>query len=455
MKLYDALILGFGKGGKTLAGALAAAGQQVALVERDPNMYGGTCINVGCIPSKSMIGSAKASAALGGDFEARSERYAAAVAERGRVTALLRKKNFDKLNDNPSVDVLTGTAEFSGEKTVRVTYPDGRTEELTAARIFLNTGAVPFLAPIEGAAESRFVRISETLMSLPTLPKRLLILGGGYIGMEFASMYAHFGSSVTVVQDGEVFLPREDAEIAAAVLARLEKLGVRVLRSARTQRIRDLADCAAVEIETADGPLTLEAETVLLATGRRPNAAVLHPERAGVALTPRGAIQVDEHLRTTAPGIWAMGDVADGLQFTYISLDDSRIVRSDVLGDGSRTTRNRGAVPYSVFLDPPFSRVGLSEKEAREQGYAVRVLRLPAAAIPKAQVLRETDGLLKAVVEEGTGKILGAHLFCQESHEIINLVKMAMDAGLPASALQNQIFTHPTMAEALNDLFAD
>lgn len=267
-------------------------------------------------------------------------------------------------------------------------------------------------------------------------------------------MYANFGAEVTVLQDGGVFLPREDAEIAAAVRQRLEKQGVRVLTDIKVLGIRDADGFAEVSIESAGAARTLLAEAVLLATGRRPNAAALHPERAGVGLTERGAVRTDEHLRTTAQGIWAMGDVVGGLQFTYISLDDFRIVKSDVLGDGSRTTANRGAVPYSVFLDPPFSRVGLSEQEARDRGLHVRVARLPAAAIPKAQVLRETDGLLKAVIDADTGLILGAHLFCAESHEIINLVKLAMDAKLPYTVLRDQIFTHPTMAEALNDLFA-
>jgi pyruvate/2-oxoglutarate dehydrogenase complex dihydrolipoamide dehydrogenase (E3) component len=207
-------------------------------------------------------------------------------------------------------------------------------------------------------------------------------------------------------------------------------------------------------VRTPQGEAHLAADAVLVATGRRPNLEGLRPEAAGIALTERGAVQTDEHLRTTAPNIWAMGDVVGGLQFTYISLDDFRIVKSDVLGDGSRTTRNRGAVPYSVFLDPPFSRVGLTEKEARQQGRSVKIARLPVAAIPKAQVLSNPTGLLKAVIDAETNQILGAHLFCEESHELINLVKLAMDAGIPYPVLRDGIYTHPTMSEALNELFA-
>lgn len=209
-----------------------------------------------------------------------------------------------------------------------------------------------------------------------------------------------------------------------------------------------------IPVETPQGPEELSAETILAATGRRPNVEGLNLKAAGVELTGRGAVQTDERLHTTAPHIWAMGDVTGGLQFTYISLDDFRIVKSQLLGDGLRTTANRGAVPYSVFLDPAFSRVGLSEQEARDRGYEIKVAKLPAAAIPKAQVLRNPIGLLKAVIDAKTDEILGVHLFCEESYEMINIVKLAMDAGLPYTVLRDSIYTHPTMSEALNDLFA-
>lgn len=453
MTRFDALIIGFGKGGKTLAGALAGAGKSVALIERSEKMYGGTCINVGCIPSKSLVHSAARSAAQGGSFEERAERYAAAVEEKARLTGMLRKKNFDKLDGNPNVTVMTGTASFLDGHRVKVRAGESELV-LEGAQIFLNTGARPFLPPIPGLTDSRQVYVSETLLDLKRLPRELLIVGGGYIGMEFASIYTNFGSRVTVVQDGSVFLPREDGEIARAVRESLERRGVRILLSSRVTSIRDQGERTRAAVETERGPETLEADAVLVATGRRPNVEGLHLELAGVELTDRGAVRTDEELHTTAPDIWAMGDVVGGLQFTYISLDDYRIVKSQVLGQGERTTKNRGAVPYSVFLDPPFSRVGLSEEEALEQGYRVKVARLPAAAIPKAQVLQKPEGLLKAVVDAETNRILGVHLFCEESHELINLIKLAMDAGLSYTVLRDAVYTHPTMAEALNDLFA-
>ena len=453
MRQVDAAVIGFGKGGKTLAGAFAAAGKTVALVEKSPKMYGGTCINVACIPTKSLVHSAALSAAQGGTFSERAARYATAVDEKDRVTGLLRSKNYRKLADLPNVEVVDGTASFADATHLTVAKPDGTRETIEAAQAFINTGARPFVPPIPGVDGPR-VHVSETLLDVRTLPERLVIIGGGYIGMEFASMYANFGSQVTVVQNEDAFLPREDAEIAAAGLDSVEGRGIRVIRGAGVRRIDDEADQAVVTVEISGAEERLPADAVLVATGRRPNVDGLNLEAAGVELTERGAVRTDEHLRTTAPNIWALGDVAGGLQFTYISLDDSRIVKADVLGDGARTTANRGTVPYSVFLDPPLSRAGMTEQEARAAGFDVKVAKLPAAAIPKAQLLQKPTGLLKAVVDAGTGRILGAHLFCEESYEMINTIKLAMDAGLPYQVLRDAVYTHPTMSEAFNDLFA-
>lgn len=452
MKKYDNIIIGFGKGGKTLAGALTKAGQSVALIERDPNMYGGTCINVACIPTKSLEYSARMSAAQGGDFAGKTERYRAAVAGKNRLTAMLRQKNYDKVIA-AGAEVYTGVAAFVDEHHIAVAYADGSAEELEGARFFLNTGSRPFVPPIKGLADSKFVYTSETLMSRDVLPKRLAIIGGGYIGLEFSSYFTNFGSEVTVIQNGDTFIPREDREVAKSVLDSLTARGVHVLQSTATKEVRDENDHAVLVLEYNGTEMLVEADAILVATGRRPNLADLNLEAAGVELTSRGAVKTDEHLCTSVPHIWAMGDVAGGLQFTYISLDDFRIVKSQLLGDGSRTTANRGEVPYTVFLDPPLSRVGLSEEEALQKGYEIKIARLAAGAIPKAQVLQKPTGLLKAIVNAEDGMILGAHFFCAESQEMINLVKLCMDANLPYTVLRDNIFNHPTMSEALNDLF--
>ncbi len=452
MKRFDNIIIGFGKGGKTLAGTLAGAGQSVALIEKDSGMYGGTCINVACIPTKSLEHSARMSAAQGGNFEEKAARYTAAVAEKRRLTGALRQKNYDKAV-SAGVTVLTGAAAFLDDHRISVTYPDGSAEELYGEKFFLNTGARPFVPPIEGLQNNPFVYTSESLMEREELPRRLAIIGGGYIGLEFSSYFTNFGSQVTVIQDGEAFIPREDEEVAQSVLESLTSRGVQILRGVKTQSVRALDQEAVLTLETQTGTKELAVDAILVATGRRPNVEGLQLDKAGVKLTQRGAVETDEHLRTGVPHIWAMGDVVGGLQFTYISLDDFRIVKSHLLGDGSRTTENRGAVPYTVFLDPPLSRVGLSEGEARQGGFDVKIAKLPAAAIPKANVLRQPTGLLKVIVDANTNLILGAHLFCAESHEMINLIKLCMDAKLPYTALRDGIFNHPTMSEALNDLF--
>ena len=449
----DAVIIGFGKGGKTMAGALGAAGKKVALIEKSDRMYGGTCINVGCIPTKSLVYRAGLAAAKGGSFEEKAAAYKAAMEQKEDLTARLRGKNYQKLDSNPNITVIDGTASFQSPHVVEV-EKDGRTFQVEGEQIFINTGSSAFIPPIEGLKGNPYVYTSEGLLNLTELPSRLVIIGGGYIGVEFSSIYASFGSKVTILQDGDIFLPREDEEIAGAVRESLESRGIRVMTGVKVKALEQAGGKALVAVDNGKEVQKLEAEAVLVATGRRPNTAGLNLEAAGVEIGPRGGIVTDDSLTTTAPHIYAMGDVRGGLQFTYISLDDFRIVKSKVLGDGSYTLKERGAVPYSVFLIPPFSRVGLSEKEAVEKGYKVKVARLAAAAIPKAQVLEQPAGLLKAVIDEETGLILGAHLFCQESYEMINMVKLAMDAKVPYQVLRDTIYTHPTMSEAFNDLFA-
>ena len=396
---YDAVIIGFGKGGKTMVGALGAAGKKVALIEKSDRMYGGTCINVGCIPTKSLVYRAGLAAAKGGSFEEKAAAYKAAMEQKEDLTARLRGKNYQKLDSNPNITVIDGTASFQSPHVVEV-EKDGKTFQVEGEQIFINTGSSAFIPPIEGLKGNPYVYTSEGLLNLTELPSRLVIIGGGYIGVEFSSIYASFGSKVTILQDGDIFLPREDEEIAGAVRESLESRGIRVMTGVKVKALEQAGGKALVAVDNGKEVQKLEAEAVLVATGRRPNTAGLNLEAAGVEIGPRGGIVTDDSLTTTAPHIYAMGDVRGGLQFTYISLDDFRIVKSKVLGDGSYTLKERGAVPYSVFLIPPFSRVGLSEKEAVEKGYKVKVARLAAAAIPKAQVLEQPAGLLKAVIDE-------------------------------------------------------
>lgn len=457
MKKYDAIIIGFGKGGKTLAGKLAGEGKKVALVEKSDKMYGGTCINVGCIPSKSLVRSSRMTEEKGDiSFEEKAGLYKAAIEEKRRVTSLLRQKNFDKLNNLEAVTIYNGTASFLSNTQVKVAPADGSEEfVLEGEKIFINTGSSPFVPPIEGIKDNPQVYLSESLMDLDKLPRKLVIIGGGYIGLEFSSMYSGFGSEVTVIQDGARFIPREDEDIAAEIQKVLEEKGVRFITGASISGVRRDGDWSYVQYSLDGKQEELEADAILVATGRRPNTKGLNLEAAGVELTARGGVKVDGSYRTTAPNIWAMGDVAGGLQFTYVSLDDFRIVWSSLHGgpyDADAVKRSH--IPYSVFIDPSFSRVGMNEQEAKKAGFDVKIAKLPAAAIPKAVVLNKTKGLLKAVIDAKTNKILGAMLFCEESYEMINIVKLAMDMDADYTVLRDQIYTHPTMSEALNDLFA-
>ena len=453
MKHYDAVIIGFGKGGKTLAGSLAGMGKKVAMIEKSDKMYGGTCINVGCIPTKSLVNSAKASVIQKpGSYDEKNRLYWEAVEEKRRLTGMLRKKNFDKLNDLDNVTVYNGLGSFVSANRVKIETAE-ETFEVEGDQIFINTGSVSVIPPIKGIEGNPYVYTSDSLMELDVLPKRLAIIGGGYIGLEYASMYTDFGAEVTVYQIEDKLIPREDRDIAEAIQKAFEDKGVRFEMNVQTEEIENAGDEAVVHYKKDGTALSASADAVSIATGRKPNTDGLNLEAAGVEKTPRGAVKVDEKLRTSAPNIWAMGDVAGGLQFTYVSLDDFRIVKDQLAGSGKRASNDR-TVPYSVFIDPPFSRVGLNEEEAAAQGYHVKIAKLPAATIPKAQVLRKPVGLLKAVIDADTNKILGAMLFCEESYEMINIVKLAMDAGLDYTVLRDQIFTHPTMSEALNDLFA-
>lgn len=456
MNAFDVIIIGFGKGGKTLAAEFAKRGQKVAIIERSDKMYGGTCINIGCIPTKTLVHQAKMASALkDATFEERSEFYRNAVSVKESVTSALRNKNYHNLADNPNVTVYTGIGSFVSADVVAVRMA---TEEirLTSKQIIINTGAETVIPPIEGVAGNPFVYTSTSIMELADLPRRLVIIGGGYIGLEFASMYASFGSQVTVLESYPELIAREDRDIAASVKETLEKKGIFFRMNAKVQSVNRVEDKAIVTFADSQTSevFVLEADAVLLATGRRPNTKDLNLEVAGVEVDVRGAIIVDEYLKTTNPNIRAVGDVKGGLQFTYISLDDYRIVREDLFGDKERRTGDRNPVSYSVFIDPPLSRVGLNEEEARRQNRDIIVKKLPVMAIPRTKTLGETDGLLKAIIDKNTGKILGCVLFAPDSGEVINTVAVAMKTGQDYTFLRDFIFTHPSMSEALNDLFS-
>ena len=453
MKKYDAVIIGFGKGGKTLAGFLAGKGQNVALIEKSDKMYGGTCINVGCIPSKKLVNSTKVLKDKGlSSIEDKEKFYAESIENKNTLIGALRGKNYEMLASKENITVYDGTGSFVSKNVVNVEN-NGENVQIEGEKIFINTGSTTIIPNIKGVKESNYVYTSTSIMELKELPKKLTIIGAGYIGLEFASMYSEFGSEVTVIDMGDRLMPREDEEIAERVKAILEAKGIKFLLKSKIEEISDRNDKGYVKISGENGESEVESDAILVAIGRKPNTEGLNLEAAGVKTDERGAVVVDETLKTTADNIWAMGDVKGGLQFTYISLDDFRIIRDNVYGNGNRTINDRNVIPYSVFINPPLSRVGMTEKEAVEKGYEVKTGRLEAMAIPKGKIEGVTDGLLKTVVDAKTDKILGCTLLCNTSHEMINVVAAAIKAEQKYTFLKDMIFTHPTMSEALNDLF--
>ena len=450
---YNAIIIGFGKGGKTLAAYLADQGQSVAIVERSDKMYGGTCINIACIPTKTLVYEAHKSLCRGErSFEEKAADYRRAIARKNEVTGFLRGKNYAMLADRDNVDVITGTASFVSPHEVEVKTAD-KTLLLSGERIFINTGGETVIPPIEGVRENPRVYTSTTMLELEDLPRRLIILGGGYIALEFASFYAEFGSRVTILERGSRFLAREDADVADSVRKALENKGVTIITGASASAVRDAGDEAEVRFILDGTEQALPVDAILLATGRRPLTAGLNLEAAGVKTTEQGAIAVDERLQTSVPHIWALGDVKGGPQFTYISLDDFRIVRDALYGEGKRVASDRDPA-YTVFMDPPLGRVGLTEQAARDKNLDIKVAVLPAAAIPRARLMGETTGMLKAVVDAKTGTILGCAPHCADAGEMINVVETAIRAGKGYTFLRDMIYTHPSMTEALNDLLS-
>lgn len=448
MERYDAIIIGFGKGGKTLASDMASRGLKVAVVEKSEKMYGGTCINVGCIPTKYLIlEAAKNKYKNYTSFVQYKDEYRRIIENKISLISTFRKKNFDNLDSKENIEIFTGEGSFVDAHTVEVKSKD-RTFNIVGDKIFINTGAQTFYPPIKGLKESSYIYDSEGIMELKELPRSLVIIGGGYIGLEYAGMYKNFGSEVTVLEGSPVFMPREDKEIAEEVKKVMQNKGIDIRLGVKVTEI----DGNTVIFEKDGKKDSLSADAILVAVGRKPNTEHLKLENAGVKVDERGAIVVDERLHTTQTNIWVLGDVHGGPQFTYTSLDDYRIVKSELFGKGEYTLKDRHVIPYTVFLEPQFSRVGLTEEEAIKNGYEIKTSKMTPAS-PRMKISDETEGLLKVVVDAKTDKILGASLFIAQSGEVINTIALAMRTNQNYQVLRDGIYTHPTVTEILNDLF--
>lgn len=441
MQEFKNIIIGFGKGGKTLAKNLAAKGESVLVVEKSKKMYGGTCINIACLPSKNLIINAQ-----------RGIKFEDAVKQKDEMTTALRNKNYHMVADEETATVLDGTAKFVDNHTIEIVLDSGEKTKIKGERIFINTGATPIIPQVKGLKESKYILDSTAAMDQNSLPNELVILGAGYIGMEFASMFARYGAKVTVLDTNKKFLKREDDDISEMIFTDLSQDGIEFNLGVKVVEVRDLSDKVEIVYEINGQKRTVKADKLLVATGRKPVTEGLGLENTDIKLDERGAIKVDDYLRTTAENVWAIGDVKGGPQFTYISLDDFRIIFDQLYGKGERKVSDRKLVPYSVFTTPALSRVGLNEVEAKNKGIEYKLFKLAATSIPKAKVIGNTRGMYKILVNPDTEEILGATIYGEESYEVINLIALVMKAKLPYTMLRDQIYTHPTMSEALNDV---
>ena len=454
---YDAVVIGAGQAGVPLSQALARSGRRTALIEREH--VGGTCINEGCTPTKTMVASAKTAYVdrRSADYGVHNGPVAVDMPEvRGRKRAMVdsfRNSNLRRIEATDGLDLIAGEASFTGPKALAVRTNDNQDLELGADKVFINAGARPANPPIEGLDNVPALN-STSIMELDVLPEHLLVLGGSYVGLEFAQMFRRFGSEVTVVELGGQLMGREDADIAEAVAGILREDGIEILLEAKTRlAAQDDTTKIILTVDTSEGERTLEGTHLLVAAGRPPNTEALNLGAAGIETDRRGFIKANECLETSVPGVYALGDVKGGPAFTHISYDDFRIIRTNLLEGGSATIADR-PVPYTMFIDPQLGRIGLSEQEARDQGRDVRIATIPMTYVTRAVEMGETRGFMKAVVDAETAQILDCAVLGIEGGEIMAMIQIAMMGNLPYTVLRDAVFAHPTLSESLNTLFS-
>jgi pyruvate/2-oxoglutarate dehydrogenase complex dihydrolipoamide dehydrogenase (E3) component len=454
---YDAIVIGAGQAGTPLCQALASAGMRTALVERVH--VGGCCINEGCTPTKTMVASGRVAY-----LSRRGPQYGvnngpiliqmARVRKRKRdIVNSFRTHSEKRIKQTQNLELIYGEAAFTGPKSISVRLAKGGQRALSADRFFINAGCRPTVPALEGLKSVPYLD-STSIMELAKVPGHLLVLGGGYVGLEFGQLFRRLGSRVTIVQSAARLLGREDKDVGEAVLEILKEDGIQVLLNATAEHVSCSRSKILLKVRMGGKTRKLEGTHVLVATGRVPNTDTLNLAAAGVATDSRGYIRVSEKLETNVAGIFALGDIKGGPAFTHISYDDFRIIRSNVIGKGNASTANR-LVPYTLFIDPQLGRVGLTEEEARAQGRAIRVAKMPMNYVARALEVAEARGFMKAIVDASSGQILGAAVLGIEGGEIMSQLQLAMMGKLPYTVLQDAVFAHPTLAESLNNLFGN
>jgi len=449
---YHAIIIGSGQGGTPLARRLADLGRTVALIERKE--LGGTCINTGCTPTKTMIASAqvahyaRTATRWGVQTTGVTVDLPAIVARKDRIVQRFRAGHQRRVDARTNLHLYRGEARFLTPHSIRVGE-----QVLEGEHIFIDTGTRPSIPRVPGLEAVPFLT-NATIMELSTLPEHLLVLGGGYIGLEFGQMFRRFGSAVTVIHQHGQILPREDADVVAELQRALEAEGLHFLLNARTTKVETKNGHITLTLEGVAGSRTVSGSHLLVAAGRTPNTEELGLDKAGVETDPDGFITVNSRLETTVPGIWALGDVKGGPAFTHISYHDFQIIYGNLVEGKNLSTEHR-IVPYAVFTDPQLGGVGITEKEARARGYRLKIGKSLMSAVARAIEREETAGLMKLVVDAATDRILGASILGAEGGELVQILSTLMLADLPYTVLKGAIYIHPTLAEGFFGLMAE
>jgi pyruvate/2-oxoglutarate dehydrogenase complex dihydrolipoamide dehydrogenase (E3) component len=454
---YKAVVIGSGQGGNPLCKALAKAGLRTALVEREH--VGGTCVNEGCTPTKTMVASARVAylARRAADYGVETGNIRIdmpRIRKRKRdIVDSFRNGSHASLEKTRNLDLIFGEVSFTGPKSLAVRLKDGTQRTLCAEQIFINAGCRPAIPQVDGLKNVSYLT-STSIMELDSVPEHLLVLGGGYVGLEFGQMFRRFGSRVSIVHSGARLLRGEDSDVADEIAAILRQDGIDVFLNSRAERVTKTdAQILLSAREKTGETRELQGSHLLVATGRVPNVEALNLSAAGIATDDHGFIRVNSKLETSTPGVYALGDINGGPAFTHISYDDFRILRTNVIDKGSVTTDNR-LLPYTIYIDPQLGRIGITEAQAREQNKNVRVAKMPMSSVARALEVDESRGFMKAVVDADTDQIFGAAVLGIEGGEIMSMLQLAMMGKLPFNALRDAVFAHPTLAESLNNLFS-